>query len=182
MASTAGFLERDPIKLDINGVSTTNFVGSGTTGAVRVHNLTTTQKNALTPAAGMIVWDTTLSQLQVYDGSSWRQVIIDPQNSNLTLAGSGTLAISLTHTQQTWLVQGASAAITMSTTPFGASAPVNGAEITLIGNDDTFFVFFPTNDAAKGIIGNSFSLGRGQVVTVKYNSTLDRYVIKSTSN
>ena len=168
--------------VDVNGLSTTNFVGTGTTGAVRVHNLTTTQKNALTPAAGMIVWDTTLSQLQVYDGSTWRQVIIDPQNSNLTLAGSGTLAISLTHTQQTWLVQGASAAITMSTTPFGSSAPVSGAEIVVIGNDDTFVVTFPTNDAAKGIIGYSVTLGRGQVATFKYNATLDRYVIKSVSN
>lgn len=168
--------------VDVNGISASNFVGTGTTGAVRVHNLTTTQKNALTPAAGMIVWDTTLSQLQVYDGSSWRQVIIDPQNSNLTLAGSGTLAISLTHTQQTWLVQGASAAITMSTTPFGSSAPVSGAEIVVIGNDDTNIVTFPTNDAAKGIIGYSVTLGRGQVATFKYNATLDRYVIKSVSN
>ena len=168
--------------VDVNGLSTTNFTGTGTTGAVRLHNLTTAQKNALTPAAGMIVWDTTLSQLQLYDGSSWRQVIVDPQNSNLTLAGSGTLAISLTHTQQTWLVQGASAAITMSTTPFGSSAPVSGAEIVVIGNDDTNTVTFPTNDAAKGIIGYQVTLGRGQTVTYVYNASLDRYVIKSTSN
>lgn len=154
----------------------------GTDGALLLPRLTTTQKNALTPAAGMIVWDTTLSQLQVYDGSTWRQVIIDPQNSNLTLAGSATLAISLTHTQQTWLVQGASAAITMSTTPFGSSAPVSGAEIVVIGNDDTNTVTFPANDAAKGIIGYSVTLGRGQVATFKYNATLDRYVIKSVSN
>lgn len=176
-AGTTSFM-----KVDASGTHTTNFTGTGTTGAVRVHNLTTTQKNALTPAAGMIVWDTTLSQLQVYDGTSWRQVIIDPQNSNLTLAGSGTLAISLTHTQQTWLVQGASGAITMSTTPFGSSAPVSGAEIVVIGNDDTNSVTFPTNDAAKGIIGYSVTLGKGQVATFKYNSTLDRYVIKSVSN
>ena len=52
----------------------------------------------------------------------------------------------------------------------------------MIGNDDTFVVTFPTNDAAKGIIGYSVTLGKGQVATFKYNATLDRYVIKSVSN
>ena len=106
----------------------------------------------------------------------------DIQNSDLTLTASDTLAISLTSDRQTWLVQGASAAITMSTTPFGSSAPVSGAEIVVIGNDDTFVVTFPTNDAAKGIIGYSVTLGKGQVATFKYNAALDRYVIKSVSN
>lgn len=55
----------------------------------------------------------------------------------------------------------------MSSTPFGASAPVSGAEITVIGNDDTFTVTFPVNDAAKGIIGYQVTLGKGQVVTYK---------------
>ena len=168
--------------VDVNGISTTNFVGSGTTGAVRVHNLTTTQKNALTPAAGMIVYDTTLARFECYT-TSWAACgSADIQSSDLTLTASDTIAISLVSDRQTWLVQGGAAAIDMSTTPFGSSAPINGAEITLIGNNDTFVVFFPSNDAAKGIIGNSFTLGRGQVVTVKYNATLDRYVIKSTSN
>lgn len=168
--------------VDVNGISVSNFVGSGTTGAVRVHNLTTTQKNALTPAAGMIVYDTTLARFECYT-TSWAACgSSDIQNSDLTLTASDTLAISLTSDRQTWLVQGGASAVDMSTTPFGSSAPANGAEITLIGNDDTFVVFFPSNDAAKGIIGNSFTLSRGQVVTVKYNATLDRYVIKSTSN
>lgn len=154
----------------------------GTDGALLLPRLTTTQKNALTPAAGMIVYDTTLARFECYT-TSWAACgSSDIQNSDLTLTASDTLAISLTSDRQTWLVQGGASAVDMSTTPFGSSAPANGAEITLIGNDDTFVVFFPLNDAAKGIIGDSFTVSRGQVVTVKYNSTLDRYVIKSTSN
>lgn len=168
--------------VDVNGISTTNFVGTGTAGAVRVHNMTTAQKNALTAAAGMIVYDTTLARFECYTTSWGACGSSDIQNSDLTLTASDTLAISLTSDRQTWLVQGGASSVDMSTTPFGSSAPVNGAEITLIGNHDTFVVFFPSNDAAKGIIGNSFTLSRGQVVTVKYNATLDRYVIKSTSN
>lgn len=168
--------------VDVNGISTTNFVGTGTTGAVRVHNLTTAQKNALTPAAGMMVYDTTIGRFECYT-TAWAACgSTDVQSSDLTLTASDTLAISTNSGLQTWLVQGSASSVTMSSTPFGASAPVSGAEITVIGNDDTFTVTFPVNDAAKGIIGYQVTLGKGQVVTYKYNSTLDRYVIKSVSN
>lgn len=168
--------------VDVNGITTTNFVGSGTAGAVRVHNLTTAQRNALTPAAGMILWDTSLSQFLGYDGTNWRQMTGEFNSSDLTLTAADTLAISLTHSRQTWLIQGNAGPITMSTTPFGATSPVEGAEINLIGNSDANTATFVTNDAAKGIIGYGFTLGKGQMATVKYNSTLDRYVIKSVSN
>lgn len=168
--------------VDVNGISTTNFVGTGTTGAVRVHNLTTAQRNALTPAAGMIVYDTTIGRFECYT-TAWAACgSTDVQSSDLTLTASDTLAISTNNGLQTWLVQGSASSVTMSTTPFGSSAPLDGAEITVIGNNDTFTVTFPVNDAAKGIIGYQVTLGKGQVVTYKYNSTLDRYVIKSTSN
>jgi len=55
--------------VDTTGIQTTNFTGTGTTGAVRVHNLTTTQKNALTAATGMIVYDTTLGRVDCYNGA-----------------------------------------------------------------------------------------------------------------
>ncbi len=53
--------------------STTLEVG-GTTGAFLLPRLTTTQKNALTPAAGMIVFDTTENRAAIYLGapvSAW---------------------------------------------------------------------------------------------------------------
>ena len=130
----------------------------------------------------MIVYDTTLARFECYTTSWGACGSSDVQNSDLTLTASDTLAISLTSDRQTWLVQGGAAPITMSTAPFGSSTPVSGAEIVVIGNNDTFVVTFPTNDAAKGIIGYSVTLGKGQVATFKYNATLDRYVIKSVSN
>lgn len=46
-----------------------------TTKGVRFPNMTTTQKNAIaTPAAGLMVFDTTLSKLCVYSGSAWETV------------------------------------------------------------------------------------------------------------
>lgn len=39
--------------------------------AVRFANMTTTQKLALTPLSGMMVFDTTLNQMSYYNGTSW---------------------------------------------------------------------------------------------------------------
>lgn len=46
-----------------------------TTKGVRMPNMTTTQKNAIaSPAAGLIVFDTTLSKLSVYSGIAWQTI------------------------------------------------------------------------------------------------------------
>lgn len=46
-----------------------------TTKGVRMPNMTTTQKNAIaTPAAGLIVFDTTLAKLCVYTGAAWQTI------------------------------------------------------------------------------------------------------------
>lgn len=170
------------LKVNASGLETPGFTGTGTTGAVRLHNLTTGQRNALTPAAGMIVYDTTLNQMQGYANGDWGELTRELQAANISLAAGAELAISLTHSRQTWLVAGASTPVTLSATPFGSAEPVYGAEITLIGNSDANPVTIPVNDASFGVIGYSVTLGRGQVATYKYNGTLLRYVIKSVSN
>ena len=70
-------------------IDSTGNVGIGTTGpnasalldvqsttkGVRMPNMTTTQKNAIsTPAAGLIIFDTTLAKLCVYSGSAWQTI------------------------------------------------------------------------------------------------------------
>jgi hypothetical protein len=46
-----------------------------TTKGVRMPNMTTTQKNAIaSPAAGLIVFDTTLAKLAVYSGTAWQTI------------------------------------------------------------------------------------------------------------
>jgi hypothetical protein len=43
-------------------------------GIAATKNVTTTEKNALAPSAGWVVFDTTLGKLCVYDGSAWETV------------------------------------------------------------------------------------------------------------
>lgn len=46
-----------------------------TTKGVRMPNMTTVQKNAIaTPAAGLMVFDTTLAKLCVYSGAAWQTI------------------------------------------------------------------------------------------------------------
>jgi hypothetical protein len=46
-----------------------------TTKGVRMPNMTTTQKNAIaSPAAGLMVFDTTLAKLCVYTGAAWQTI------------------------------------------------------------------------------------------------------------
>jgi hypothetical protein len=46
-----------------------------TTKGVRMPNMTTTQKLAIaSPAAGLMVFDTTLSKLCVYSGAAWQTI------------------------------------------------------------------------------------------------------------
>lgn len=53
---------------------------SGTTGVsavqapVQFQTVTTTQKNAITPITGMVVFDSTLAKLCVYTGAAWQTI------------------------------------------------------------------------------------------------------------
>ncbi len=75
--------------LDVTGITTlsgslgvggaTTFSGlisfSGTNHAgIKINNLTTAQRDALTPAAGMTIFNTTVSKMQVYNGTTWKNV------------------------------------------------------------------------------------------------------------
>jgi hypothetical protein len=100
--------------------------------------------------------------------------------SDLTLTASDSLAVSTTELLQRWLVQASAGPITMSTTPFGGVAPVDGTEIVVIGNSDTETVEFTNNDIAYGcIVNGSLILTRYKIVTFIYNLSLNRYVEKS---
>jgi hypothetical protein len=52
-----------------------NLEMKGTAGAITLHNLTTTQRDALTAANGMIIYNTTDSKVQVRESGSWNNVI-----------------------------------------------------------------------------------------------------------
>jgi hypothetical protein len=64
-----------------------NFSGTGHAG-LKLNNLTSTQVTALTPAAGMLVYNTTTSTVQVYNGT-WQNITGAGASGTTWLNGSG---------------------------------------------------------------------------------------------
>lgn len=157
---------------------------------VKNENASATAANRIITGTGAeLTFKSDASLWLIYDlaGARWRIVggaggSTAKISSSLALAGSGTLSLDASSNLQTILVQGASAPVTLSNTPFTTTAPQNGTVVKLIGNSDSNTVEIPANDAAKGVLGYSITLGKGQTVTYEYNSTLDRYVILGVSN
>ena len=99
------------------------------------------------------------------------------------LAPGWSLSISTTAPKQTFYISSTAASDASSNTPFGATAPINGAEITLVGASDSLFPRLIGANVAKGILGfSSYELHQGETITFKYISSLDRYVIVGKSN
>ena len=90
------------------------FVGAGTSSFVKGSDgigftrLNTTQRNALSPVQGQVIFNTTTGVLEIYDGTAWTKVssvlavlssvsgnIVAGAASNLTLSGTGFLATGL---------------------------------------------------------------------------------------
>jgi hypothetical protein len=55
------------------GIVEINDGTSGGKGALKFNGYTTTERNALTPAAGMVIYNTTLAKLQVYT-TAWETI------------------------------------------------------------------------------------------------------------
>lgn len=76
-------------KLQLGGGTLTgqlNFSGTNHAG-IKLISLTTTQRDALTPANGMLIYNTTLSKAQKYVGGSWSNIgdgSIDLYRENVT--------------------------------------------------------------------------------------------------
>jgi len=60
-----------PAAVTGTAISGTSIAVTGTAGAMTLNTVTTTQRNALTAAVGMIVYNSTTSKIQAYAGSAW---------------------------------------------------------------------------------------------------------------
>ena len=60
-----------PAAITGTAISGTSITVTGTANALKVNTVTTTQRNALTAAVGMIVYNSTTSKIEAYAGSAW---------------------------------------------------------------------------------------------------------------
>jgi hypothetical protein len=97
-------------------------------------------------------------------------------SSSTSLTAGGTISISLTNKMQAFRVASSSGAVTLSATPFGASAPVDGTVIRLIGTSDANTVQISNNTGSKGCLMNGNAiLARGSIIEFQYSSADDSY-------
>tara|TARA_A100001015_G_C15043364_1_gene741495 strand:- start:1597 stop:2079 length:483 start_codon:yes stop_codon:yes gene_type:complete len=98
-------------------------------------------------------------------------------NAATTIASGGTISISTTQKQQLHRVSGNGGAQTLSTTPFGTSAPVDGTIIRVLGTSDTNTISLTNNDASNGaIINGNCTLKKYNIITFLYDASLSRYI------
>lgn len=115
----------------------------------------------------------------VYNGSDyvWGQAGGWNVGSSTSLAGGGTISISLTQGQQVYTVASSGGAVTLSSTPFGSSAPNDGTTIRLVGTSSTNTVQISNNDSNYGcLVNGNIVLNAGDVVEFQYISSLTRWV------
>jgi hypothetical protein len=116
--------------------------------------------------------------------SRWKQKsgsgggVSNSVSDSLSLAGGGTLAIDLNKGLQTFRAQGASGEVTLSTTPFGGSAPVkDGSIVYVVGNSDTNTITIPQADVAYScFMDGDVTIAKGQVAGFMWINALTRYV------
>lgn len=98
-------------------------------------------------------------------------------NASATIASGGTISISTTQKQQYFRVSGNGGAQSLSTTPFGTSAPTDGTIIRLCGTHDTNTITITNNDADNGaIVNGNCTLKKYDIISFIYDSTLARYI------
>lgn len=93
-----------------------------------------------------------------------------------SIAAGGTIS-SLTSGQQYRPIQSTGGAVSASLTPFGSFTWETGTQITLKGQSATDTVQLTHNDAQYGaILNGNMVLGLNDVITLIYDSTLERWI------
>lgn len=127
---------------------------------------------------GDVFRNSTTDIIEYYDGS-WFPLFDDPPVIKNALVDGDTIAINLKNPgTQSFLVEGAAGACTLSNQPFGVAAPKNGAIVRLIGTSDAkpAKVNYSDTDYGLYMMMPSRTLEKGQVITFKFIETMLRYV------
>lgn len=168
--------------LPLTGGTLSGFISFSNTDYIKIPVGTTAQRPG-SPANGMIRYNTDLSTFEGYKSGAWGAIggggYVVSSSENITSGGS--ISSSTTEPRQLRPVQGDSAPMSASTTPFGSSGGwKDGTEITLVGLDDSNTLTLTYNDAAKGLIGSfsTIELTKGKMVTCVYIQALDRFIVQ----
>lgn len=142
---------------------------SGTTHAgLRLNNLTTVQRDALgSPAAGMVIWNTSAARIQAYNGSAWTAGMVRLDGDTMT----GALSIT-------------AGTATASTPPLNITQTWNGTGVTFQGPKVTI------TDTSSAITEQYFGIYAGASGTTKVfgvekvagSNTIEIPSARSTSN
>ena len=99
---------------------------------VQIPNKTTTERNAISsPETGALVWNTTTSAVNQYNGSAWGTVGISEDTTKLPLAGGAlTGAVTTNSTFDGVDIATRDAILTSTTTTAGAALPKAGGTMT----------------------------------------------------
>jgi hypothetical protein len=99
---------------------------------VQIPNMTTTERNAVSsPETGALVWNTTTSAVNQYNGSAWGTVGISEDTTKLPLAGGAlTGAVTTNSTFDGIDIATRDAILTSTTTTAGAALPKAGGTMT----------------------------------------------------
>jgi hypothetical protein len=167
--------------MPLAGGNFSGSIGSTNTDHWKIPVGTTLQRPG-SPANGMIRFNTDLTSFEGYGNSTWAPIGGGGYTvtSVQSVTAGGTISLSLTDNRQMRHVQGNAAAVDASLTPFGSSAPKDGTEVLLVGNDDTNTVSLTYNDAAKGLVGNftTIELGKYATIICVYSQSLDRWIVE----
>ena len=147
---------------------------------VQIPNLTTTERNAISsPETGALIWNTTTSAINQYNGSAWSAVDTSTDNTKLPLAG-GTMTGNLNITK-------ASASAILTSTGSGNDAsvlfatPSNARGMYLDDSDSNKLKFYTGH--GKGAAGKEITFDNdgnvlmGTLVTGRSNEGAHRLTI-----
>lgn len=129
-------------KLEKSGGTLTGAIGfTGTTHAgLKANTLTTTQRDALTPANGMIIYNSTTGQIEKYENGSWVGTT-GVANASATVAGIAEIAVQSEIDNDTATGgTGAAIAITpdqLALSKYGTGIPSSDQKAALAGTSGT---------------------------------------------
>jgi hypothetical protein len=167
-------------KLNLTGGTLTGGLSfSGTTHAgLRLNNLTTAERNAVaSPQAGMVLWNTTTSRMDIHNGSAWTDGFVrlagDTMTGALVNSTNGAASTPPLHLTGTWFTGGS----TTTTKPQLLIEPTGATSTAWSTNGTGIGV-----NAATGFVGNLLDLQLNGVARLSYsasNSTLNIPIIGS---